>query len=303
MIPPLSQQDLADAQEFLTTLFTEVQEQESPLAGGTKLGMGSTALQGLRETRIAFGHPTNNLIKLTPALFQATGIELSAIWQQQMQTRFDFYYLTLSVSLQPGKGTQFRRVECWLNFASSGGNDVIIQRMFPTSAWKEILSLGGEVSLTLDGALDWGVSVDLPAAFNLAQLPVAVQTHLANKDTLKAFVTIPRYTLKLGRTEIAATGEGNSACFWRIERAELRETQSVEFALVFKVPQGTKTVSLTGLVAIEPDMKWLVNSIRNVFAYLSAPLQAILRRHESERNGKERLPLGDHETWTLTLPE
>ena len=302
MTPSLSAQDLAEAQDLLTALSTEVEEQESTLAGGTKLGLGGTALQALRDTRVTFGNPANHLIRLTPALFEAVGVEVNEIWRRQMRTQFDFYYLTLTVSLQPGRGTQFRRLECSLDFGPKGSDEVIVQRLFPTSSWKEILSAGGAITLALDGKLDWSVGLAQPAAFNLANVPAEVQAQVANTNALNAFVTLPSYTFTLGRTEIAATGEGNSTCFWRLEPVNVRETHSVQFALVFKVPQGTRSITLTGLVAVEPEMRWLRSCVRGVAAFLSHPLRALLQQPDEERSGKARLPLGDHEEWTLTLP-
>lgn len=76
----------------------------------------------------------------------------------------------------------------------------------------------------------------------------------------------------------------------------------MQFGIVLKVPKSTRSIELAGLVAAEPNISWLVAHLRNVFEYLSEELQAILRRRDEERSGKERLPVGDHERWMITLP-
>lgn len=303
MAEKFSPQDLTDAQNLLTELFAEVSSEEGTLAGGTKLGTGGNALQGLRETKVAFGNPTDNLIRLTQELFDDVGVELTEIRRRQMREQFAFYYMTLTVSMQPKRGALFTRVECALSFGPKGADEPIVQAIFPKNEWNEVLSWGGGIKLALNGNLDWGVGVGVPDIAKIANLPGHVKANIANKDELKAFIVVPDYAFTLGRVEIAATGEGNSECFWRIEKPDLQKAQTVQFGVVFKVPKGTTLIKLTGLVAVEPSISWLVANVRNVFEDLSDKLQDLLRRRDNKRNGKERLPVGDHEKWIITLPD
>jgi hypothetical protein len=133
-------------------------------------------------------------------------------------------------------------------------------------------------------------------------LPGRVQARVSNADALNALIVVPDYAFSLGRAEIAASGEGNSECFWRIERPDLQQTQTVTFGVVFKVPQAVSTITLTGLVAAEPSMSWLTAHLRNVFEGLNERWQQFLRRAAGAGEASERLPVGDHETWTLALP-
>ncbi len=294
--------DLADAQGLLDELFTQITAQEGTLSGGAKLGVGGNALQALRETRVTFGNPTDKLIKLTPKLFETVGVELEEIYKRQMRKQFDFYYMTLTISMQPKRGAQFRRVECSLDLGPKGAGEPIVQTLFPSGEWREVLSWGGGLNLALNGKLEWGAELDLPEAAKTANLPGHIKANIGNKDALKAFIAMPNFAFRLGRAEIAATGEGNSQCFWRIEKPELQETQTTHLGLVFKVPKDTSSIKLEGLVAAEPDMSWLTANVRNVFEDLSDKLQALLRRKDDERSGPESLPIGDHEKWTITLP-
>src|SRR5229473_4589563 len=171
MIDQISPQDLQDAQDLLSELFTEVKAEEGTLAGGTKLDIGATALQALRETKATLGNPRNDLIQLTPKLFKDIGIELNEPHKQQMRDQFDFYYMTLTVSAQIEHGVQFGRMQCRLDFGPKGSSEPIVQTIFPKSEWKEVLGLGGGMSLALNGNLDWSAGVDIPATAYIPNLP------------------------------------------------------------------------------------------------------------------------------------
>ena len=294
--------DLQNSRNWLTNLLEEVSSEEGRLAGASRLGKGGEALQGLKETEVTFGNPTNNLIRLNEKLFSNIGIQLSEIHKIQMRDQFDFYYMTLSVSMKPKRGAQFTRVECELEFKDGGLKEPIIQTMFPKSEWREVLSWGVGMNLALNGDLEWGVGIDLAEEGNINILPDDIKARIFNKNELNAFVAAPNYSYKLGHSEIVATGEGNSICFWRIEKPELQMSQTVQFSIVFKVPKKTKSINLTGIVAAEVNINWLVAQIRNVLEDLSDKLQNLFRKEDDERKGWERLPLGDQESWIIDLP-
>jgi len=293
-------QDLDASRELLGELFKEVAASEGTMAGGAKLGVGAKAVQSLRETNVSFGHPADNLIKLTPELFENVKAELTDIRKAQLGSQFNFYYLTLTVSLQPKRGALFQRVECSLDFGPKGSGEPIIQAIFPTSKWREVLSWGGGMSLGLNADLSWSAGVDTPAELAGLDLPANVQANIKNKNEMKSIIVVPEYAFNLGRAEIAATGEGNSRCFWRLENPELQEVQTVQFGVVFKVPKGTASVEITGLCAAQPEVNWLVAQLRNVFEDISDKLKRLIRGDEP---GAERLLIGDHEQWTLALPQ
>ncbi len=300
----ISPQNLNDTQELLAQLFTEVSDEESTLSGGTKLGIGGNAVQSLRETDVTFGTPYDNLVRLTPKLFEKLGIKVSEIRKRQMRKQVDFYYMTLTVSMQPARGALFTLVECALDFGPKGKAEPIVQAIFPQREWRDVLSYGGSLNLGLNGDLEWDAGIDMMALPQevLDKLPAKIKTRIMNKDNLKAFVVVSDYSFKLGRAEIAATGEGNSKCFWRIEKPELQETQTVQFGVVFKVPKGTTQIELTGLVAAEPDMNWLVANLRHVFEDLSDKFRNLFLPGDEAQSEKSCLPIGDHEKWVIDLP-
>ena len=297
----LSSQDLLTAQNLLADLFTDVVSEEGVLSGGTKLGMGGNAVQNLRETKIKFGNPTNELIQLTPKLFDDLHIPLTEIYKRQMRDRFSFYYLSLTVNLFAQGGVQFSRLRCALDFGPKDIREPIVQSLFPTSEWKEVLNWGGGMKLALNGNLEWGAEVAVPDEL-IQSLPATLRTNIDNKNQLNAFIAVPDYSFQLGRVEIAATGEGNSECAWEISKPNLSLAQTARFEVVFKVPKETTSINLTGISVAEVNLPWLVANIGDVFDGLSRKLQDLLRRSDAERLPAERLPIGDHETWELRLP-
>lgn len=301
--PPLTPQDLLDAETTLVTAINQVAlDTPGNLSGGASQPLSNDALLGLKQTRVTFGNPTDDLVRLSPQLFASINVALSPIRQQQMQTQFDFYYMTLHTTLQPARGAQFTRLECSLDFGPKGQGEPIVQTIFPSSSWKPVLNWSGGLNLGLNGNLDWSAGVDTPEQIAGLDLPGAVKANIDNKNALKALVVVPDYHFDLGRSEIAAGGEGDSRCFWRVESPDLQQKQSYAFGVVFKVPKGTTSITLEGVLAAEPNMPWLAANLRDVLDDLSQKLRAIFLMDDAARQGKDRLPIGSHETWTLPLP-
>ncbi len=294
--------DLRASEELLDQLLDEVKAQSSLLSQGTKLVPGVEELQRLKETRLSFGSPFHNLTCLTESLLHECGIELSGFQRQQFNEKFNFYYMTLAVSMQPGRGVQFSRLECHLDFGPKGENEPIIHSIFPNSEWRGILQLGRKINLGLDGKLDWAAEMEGLESIKMPFLNASMKGKLANKNELKAYIAVPDYFYELGRTEIAAVGEGNSECFWRMDSPDLQKSQTVQLVVVFKVPKGVSSFDLTGIVTVEPDFKWLTANLGDVFDFLSDKLKRLLRLKQDERDGKMRLPVGTGETWTIKLP-
>jgi len=295
----MNDNDFRESRGTLDQLFKEVSEEEGTLSGGKKLGKAGKAVQSLKETRIDLGSPKNNLIQLTEKLFNDIGIEMSPIHREQMKSQFDFYYMTMAVSLQTAPGARFSRLESKIVFGPKGENEPIVQTIFPRSEWKPMLDAGVDFSLGLDGNLEWKTGI---TESDSVKLPCSVIGKIVNKNEMKAFVAIPGYRYQLGKTEVSAIGEGNSECFWRIDKPEILQTQTVQFGVVFKVPKQITSIELSGLVCAEPDFQWLTANLRDVFEYLSDNLKNIFRLKDNDRVGKDRLPICDCEKWSIDLP-
>jgi hypothetical protein len=293
--------NLQEADAVLSNLFQEVQKWEGTLAGGTKLGVGAEAVDSLFQSRVSFGAPTDRLIHLTEETFKNSGTELNDIYKQQMQEQFDFYYMTLTVDLRPERVARFWRLTCELDFGPKGSGEPIIQNLFPTQQWRSVMISGVGMEVGLNGNLDWNVGVDSSQLAQLLQsLPGELKANVANKDEFKAFLAIPAYRYELGHPEILTNGEGNSTCYWRIQDQELQKIGTAKFAIVFKVPKGTESITLRGTAWAEPDINWLTADIKDVFGELSDGLKQLLRQKNKEAS---RFARGDAEEWTLTLPK
>ena len=293
--------DFTRARELLHQLLEEVSEQEGMLAGGKKLGLGGKAIQGIIDTEVSFGFPDDNLVLLDSELFESLNISLSPVQKRQLDTNgFKFYYMTLTSSIRPKQGATFTQVECTLNFNPGGLNKPIIQAYFPVREWKEVLRLGLSMKLALNGNLDWQAEIHGLAPNQFEQLPIHLQARITNQDDLKAFIAIPNYVYSLGKSEITATGEGNSFCYWHIEDFNLQKAQNLTFVIVFKVPSETKTLDLVGSIRFYPGRSWLINKIRLVFEYLSKTIQTLILPSEEQKES-DQLFIGDYEKCFLDL--
>jgi|APLak6261659701_1056019.scaffolds.fasta_scaffold00558_3 hypothetical protein len=295
--------DLKEADILLEHLLGDAQKAEGTLAGGKarRIGKAEAAISSLFKTEVRFGTPKDKLMRLTEETFQESGTKLSPMFKRQMQEQYDFYYLTVTVIMQPEPGAQFVRLACELDFGPKGSDEPIIQTIFPTDKWRDVMNFGVGMNVGLDGSLSWNVGVDstkLPQVIKL--LSGGLQAKAANKNEFKAFIAIPESKYQLGRSEITALGESSPTCYWHIQDPELQKMTSMEFATVFKVPKGTESISLKGTVWAEPNMKWLTMNVEQIFKRLADNFKNLLTQ---DGDTIPDLSRGVEETWTLKLPK
>jgi hypothetical protein len=297
----LSQADLERADVLLSELFKEVQNWEGMLASGTELGAGASAIENLRQSQVGFGNPRDNLVLLTEETFRDNGIELNSTYKEQMQSQYDFYSMTLTVSLRPKPIVQFWRLTCELNFAPKGKQETIIQAIFPTEKWRSVMNFGIGMDIGVNGNLDWSAGVDASELTQIIELlPNELKANASTKNEIKTFTAIPAYKYELGYSEIFTSGVGESICYWRIQDRELQKVGTVKLAVVFKVPKGAESINLRGLAAAEPNVNWLTSDIRDVFSELSDQFKNLLRNKEE---AAKQLARGDAKEWVLLLPK
>jgi hypothetical protein len=301
MINELSPPNLQEADALLSDLLQEVQNWEGTLASGTKLGVGAEAIDSLFQSKVTFGNPTDRLIRLTENTFKNSRTELKDMYKQQMREQFDFYYMTLTVDLRPERAAKFWRLTCELDFRPKGSSEPIIQKLFPTQKWRSLMSFGVGMDVGLNSNLEWSIGVDSSQLDQLLELlPGEVKANVNNKDNFKAFLAVPAYQYELGHPEILTNGEGNSTCYWRIQDNELQKIGTAKFAIVFKVPKGTESITLEGQVWAEPSINWLTANLEDVAAKLSENFQNLLGQGNE---AVSRFARGDSERWTLILPK
>ena len=296
-------QTLQQSKALIAELAQEINDERGVLAGGSTQDLSTGILADLNQSSITFGFPQDRLIQLTPDLLTSLGIQLDPIQTIQINTQFDFYYMSLAVSLFPKRSNLFKIVECRLDFRGIDGKAPIVQSIFPQSRWKTVLEWGGNLSLGLNGNLDWDIGVDgdkLTEVTSLAGVPTA---NLTTKNELGSRILVPEYSFNVGRAEITATGKGNDHCQWRLRQPELKQSQTVDFIVIFKAPKGTQAIELEGKVIGEPDMDMLVAEVDDVFGELGDKFKNMFRKSDDERQGAEKLPIGSHEVWSpLNLP-
>lgn len=114
-----------EADALLSDLLAETEKWGGKLAAGTRRNLSAEAVDGLFQTKVSFGNPTDRLIRLTEDTFKNSGTELTDIYKQQMQDRFDFYYMTLTVDLRLERGARFWRLISELDFGRKGKGEPI----------------------------------------------------------------------------------------------------------------------------------------------------------------------------------
>lgn len=285
---------------LLSELFSDVQKWESPRDGGQKLTVGAETINKLRQTQINFGNPKDKLILLTESMFKDIGLDLNPIYQRQMQGQYHFYYLTLNLDLRPQPGAQFKLIGCELDFSPKGEDEPIIVTIFPQSKWRTVINWGTSMDLGLNENLDWNIGVDTAQLSEIVSLPGNVTANVHSKNDLKAFLVVPEYNHEVGRFEITAQGEARSTCYWYIQEPDLLKLGTVQFAIVFKVPQHIPTINLQGIAWAEPNMNWLTANLRDVFSALSDNLQNLLKRKDQAAH---QLATVTSESWQLKLPQ
>lgn len=294
-------QELQDSQALIAELAQEVRVERGVLAGGATKSVTGDIFDDLNQSRITFGFPQDKLIQLTPDLLKSLGIQLDPIQTIQMNTQFDFYYMSLAVSLFPKRSNLFKIVECRLEFRGIDGKAAIVQSLFPQSQWKTVLEWGGNLSLGLNSNLDWDIGVDGDKLSEVTSLAGVPSANLTTKNELGSRILVPDYSFDVGRAEITATGKGNDHCQWRLRQPDLKQSQTVDFIVIFKVPKGTQAIELEGKVIGEADMDVLVAEVEDVFSELGDKFKNMFNKRDDE--GGEKLVIGSHEVWApLNLP-
>jgi hypothetical protein len=291
-----------DTQALLSDLLQETVAWGGSLSGGKTHNPSAAAVDGLLKTKVCFGNPTDKLIQLTEDNFRESGAELTAIVKQQMQMQFDFYLMTLSVDLRPERGSRFWRLICELDFGPKGDSEPIMQSLFPTHQWRSVMSCGIGMDVGLNNRLEWEIGLDGNSLEDFLQsIPSELRTNVSNRNSFKAFLAVPAYKYELGKVEVITTGEGNSICYWRIQDQNLQKIGTAKFAIVFKVPKGTESITLQGIAWAEPNINWLTEELGDVIDVLPERFKTLFGQGDGAAS--RFASVAPSEEWTLVLPK
>jgi hypothetical protein len=282
--------DLLESSSAIQEMMEIARKQGGYLSGEAR-GAENNAVESLKrldETRISLGSPRDRLTLLTPELFKTLGVELDPITAGQLAER-NFYYMTMAVSMVPGSGVQFSELKLELDFTPKGEKEALVHSMFPNSEFKAVINWGAGLQLGLDAGLNWKIGTD-GSPVELQTKLGGMQASVANKNEYKGFIAIPEFSFKVGRADIEAAGAGDTFCYWKFARPELKETQTMRFGLVFKLPAKVKKITLTGKAKARVSRPWLTAALHDVWQWLN-----------QDRINKGVF-LGDEKPWELDLP-
>ncbi|MCP4421289.1 MAG: hypothetical protein GY805_32160 [Chloroflexi bacterium] len=273
-VPP---PDPKKSKTHLSSLLQEVNTWAGDLDAGETFPVGVQDIQRYQQAKIKFSNPKSNLERLTPATFDKVGMPLSALHAEQMRSRFDFYHMTLSVQMRPEPGTYFRALGCQLNFALAADGEPIVVSIFPNEQWQEVFNFGGSLSLNLDGNLGFEVGISAADTAVRQTLPANLQSKIVNQNEMKSTIQVPQFTYARGRFNIAAYGPDGAECYWYLDNQEISQTLTAQFSIIFKVPQGTETISLTAVAWAEPNMDKLTTNFRHVIKRFQDSMRDLFR--------------------------
>lgn len=285
---------MTDQKAFIDLLDT-VKIKESHMGVATSPGVGQRALENMGKTQLTIGHPRDNLVRLTPKLFKAVGVNLDLIQKTKLKSE-NFYYMTIAISMVPGDAVVYDQLKCTFALGLKGNNTPIIHSIFPNSEWKEIMKWGGKLNLDLKADLSWGLGLDLSNTNQLQiydQLPQDIKVKVNNKNQYKGFIVIPAFSYEMGRADIVAVGPGSDTAIWDIQKPEIKQTQWIKFGIIFKVPKTTKKITINGRTTARVSKNWWFSNLK--------PLLNSFSKSQQEWIG-DGSPLDISRTWQLDLP-
>jgi hypothetical protein len=289
---------VVDTQPLLQEAMAAARRWEADLSETKGETQAAAAFAALANGRIELGHPQGHTHRVRRKAFAANGLTLSPAIEASMKGKDGYAYYIISVPtlLFPGRGAQYRLLECQLTFTTGkAARQPAIHTIFPEERWQPVLDWGGSLHLALDTLLHWGVEGEgIEAA--LGQLRGDLAGRVANVDALTGFVEIAPFTYSLGRMEIVAEQSSQTA-MWRLDSKESIRDWEGYFLVVLKAPKHLRQIQIQAAAQAEPSFSWLFAQVEHVFKRLPAKIQDIIRREKG-------LPLQDFQpAWTLDLPK
>lgn len=285
-------------QPLLQNAIAAVQKWEGNLGKKGEAKKAEAAFTALAQGRIELGHPQGHTHRVRRKAFEEHGLTLSLAIAASMKGKdgYGYYVITIPTLLYPGRGAEYRLLECQLTFTADDKKtrQPAIETIFPEKQWKPVLDWGGSLHLALNALLQWGVEgEEIEAA--LGSISGELTGRVANSNSLTSFIKIAPFTYSLGRMEIAAEKSSHTA-MWRLDSRESIRGRDGRFVVLLKAHKEIKQIQIEAAAQAEPSFSWLFAQVEHVFDRLPEAIQAIIRRQKG-------LPLQDFQTWTLNLPK
>jgi hypothetical protein len=286
-----------NSQLLLQEAITISQKWEADLGEKGRAKKAEAAFTALANGKIELGHPQEHTHRIRRKAFEQHELTLSPAIVASMKGKdgYDYYVIAVATLLYPGRGAEYRLLECGLTFsADKKSRQPAIETIFPEQQWKPVLDWGGSLHLALDTLLQWGVEVE-GIEVALGDLSGELAGRVANSNALTSFIKIAPFTYSLGRMEIVAEKSSQKA-MWRLDSKESIRGRDGRFVVLLKAPKEVTQIQIEAAVQAEPSFSWLFAQVQHVFDRLPAAIQAIIRREKG-------LPLQDFQTWMLDLPK
>jgi len=233
--------------------------------------------------------PVLDVAPLTNALFSKHSLE-----PPSDIARFDFYLLTIPVTLLPKSGWAFRQLECNLCFNADASDQQrpVAHEIFPTSEWIEVFRASQTLSVGLDENLQFKLA---PSSFGGGpRLSDAVQAQVELKSGVKSTLILGPFNYTIRRPKIVAVGKGNVWVSWRLDGEEYFEREVPRFGVVLKVPKSIRRIDVLGTLRAERDFHFFTADIRYLLKYV---------REKTRRFWEQGAPVVDKRMWTnITAP-
>lgn len=267
------------------------------LMGTRRKGKAEKTFESLRNSSLKLSNPEAFIERLSAKRFATAGLNITPEIEQSMQAGqgYVYYLIPSPVLMHPERGAQYRLLECSFELAGEGSRALGIVRLFPEPRFKPVLQVGSSFNLAVDAGLNWGVEVK-QTAVNLGKFQGDLSGRVSNENGLKGFIKVLPFEYTLGRREIEANFSNDKA-IWRFDGKAALPKGNVCPALLVKVPQDAKKLTITGKAEAEVAFNWFTANIEHVFDKLPALLRRLIK---DERRAP---PLVAKEKWVVNLPE
>lgn len=238
-------------------------------------------LRSLKEEKAGFG-PRPEVLPLTAEALAARGTAVDGRVTALLE-RFDFFAVTLPVTLFPRRGWSFDRLECRLelNPGETAERRPIAHDIYPASEWETLAKANMK--------LEVGITEGLEFKAKSPGLVILGAEAAARLDAGAGFVFPPRdYCIK--RAKVLSRGREDCEVFWRLDGDSFFEADEPRLGVVLKVPKGVTQVRAVGILAAYRSFNTLSADLADLVGYLGQRVKTFFEKGA---------PLVDRREWEL----